>query len=467
MLNANTLINGRYRIERTLGVGGMGSVYAAHDERLGRRVALKLLRSDLAADTKSRDRFLAEAQIAAQLVHPHIVRTYDVGDAPEGPYLVQELLAGQTLDTHIPLPPQEAIAVARGVAEALSYIHGQGYVHCDIKPQNIMLQGDPATPHAVLLDFGIARVEGTATTTLIATPHYLAPERATGAAPTASSDLYALGIVLFHTLAGNPPFDAPTIHAIIEQHRTARLPPLPIAGPQKPDLEAIIRRLVAKQPHERYASAAALLADLSAVGNGAAHAQPTVAVGSVAAPVASPKQRAAVPPPIAARVATTAHKKLGLRWLALPIVFAAVLLLGSALVRDRPTNAIVPQPGASGEAIPSAGPTIDTAPALVTLPPVIGLPAAEAQVQIEAAGLQFQTGAVVQSDQPAGVVLATEPPGDQPIVAGTTIIAQISAGSPPAAPVSDDDDDDDDDDGEQERGKGKDNGKGKGKNKDD
>jgi eukaryotic-like serine/threonine-protein kinase len=302
MLQPGTLMNGRYRITRTIGSGGMGSVHAAQDERLGRQVALKLLRPDLASDQRSRERFLREAQIAAQLVHPNIVRTYDVGDAPEGPFLVQELLDGRTLDTLLPLPPQRAIPIAQSIAEALGYIHSQGYVHCDIKPQNIMLLGAPGAERVVLLDFGIARVEGTVTTTLIATPYYLAPELAMGSAPTAASDWYALGIVLFQMLADHPPFDGPTLHTIIEQHRTAPLPPLTLAAGGTPQqaaaLESIIRKLTAKQPAERYASAAALQQDLTNVQSGAIHSMPTMLVAN---PAQSAEPRATTPPPAVKR----------------------------------------------------------------------------------------------------------------------------------------------------------------------
>lgn len=267
MLQTDYVVNGRYRILDTLGIGGMGTVYAAQDERLGRHVALKVLRPEIAQDQHARERFLREAQIAAQLIHPHIVRTYDVGEAPEGPFLVQELLKGQTLDTQIPLSPSVTAMVAADIADALHAIHSQGYVHCDIKPQNIMLVGDISQARVVLLDFGIARVEGTETATLIATPHYLAPERALGAAPTAASDLYALGIVLFQALAGRPPFDAPALHAIIEQHRTAPLPPLRIAHEatvaETKAWEAIIQKLTAKDPQRRYASTAALRDELA------------------------------------------------------------------------------------------------------------------------------------------------------------------------------------------------------------
>ena len=221
MLAPGATISGRYRIIALVGSGGMGTVYRARDERLGREVALKVLRAELAAELKARAHFLREGQIAAQIVHPNVVRTFDVGDVPEGPYLVQEFLLGQTLDQLIPLPPARAAALLAGVAAALDAIHHHGYVHCDVKPGNILVKAD-GTP--VLLDFGIAHAAGIETTTLIATPHYLAPERAQGAPATVASDLYALGIVLYQAVSGQLPFTASSVHAIIEQHLAMPVP---------------------------------------------------------------------------------------------------------------------------------------------------------------------------------------------------------------------------------------------------
>ncbi|HEX6289902.1 MAG TPA: protein kinase [Herpetosiphonaceae bacterium] len=469
MLQQDTMINGRYRIVRTIGSGGMGSVYAAHDERLGRQVALKLLRADLASDPRARERFLREAQIAAQLIHPNIVRTYDVGDAPEGPYLVQELLHGRTLDTLIPLPSKHAIELTRQIADALGYIHGQGYVHCDIKPQNVMLVGaSGAEQRAVLLDFGIARVEGTATTTLIATPHYLAPELAMGSAPTAASDWYALGIVLYHMLTDHPPFDGPTIHTIIEQHRTAPLPPLKIAagaGPQETSaLEAIIRKLTAKQPEERYTSATALRNDLASVQAGAVHAMPTVVVGSqprpapaAPRPVAEPRVKASVPPPAAAVTAEQPRRDRRLWLLGLPLVL--LLLAGTALMRDR-----TPDTSANPQSSPSTAPS-PTTPSAVAVPDVVNLPVEEAQRQITEAGLVFVQGEAIQGEQAANIVLSTDPSPGQPVAPGSQVIVQVSAGPIVVAPPGNDGDDggDDDDDKKDDKDKGK---KNKGK-KDD
>lgn len=461
MIQPDTLINQRYRIVQMVGAGGMGSVYAAQDERLGRVVALKLLRADLAADQRARERFLREAQIAAQLIHPHIVRTYDVGEAPEGPYLIQELLEGHTLDTVLPLPPEQAIAVIDAVADALGYIHQHGYVHCDIKPQNMMLLGHGSNLRVVLLDFGIARVAGTDTTTLIATPHYVAPERILGSAPTPASDLYALGIVLYQTLTGQPPFDAPNMHAIIEQHRSAPLPPLNLHAANTAALETIVRKLTAKQPEQRYASAAALRHDLGALNSAPPHAQPTIVVAAAQRQDNLTPARSA-----AAALPLTNHKRIGSGYLWAPVLFAVFLLAGFA-IQQRTAGAddalLNPIPSAPAVAAPSAAPT--RAP-MATVPDVIGLPVDQAQQQIEAAGLMFVAGEAVASDQPPNTVVNTDPGPYQPLDPGSPVSVQTSGGPPVVAPVQSGNDGDiedkkkDDKPGSKDE-KDKDNGKGR------
>lgn len=450
MLNANSLINGRYRILRTVGVGGMGSVYAAQDERLGRQVALKLLRADLATDTRARERFLREAQIAAQLRHPHIVRTYDVGESPEGPYLVQELLDGDTLDAILPLPPAQAADTIDQTADALSYIHGLGYIHCDIKPHNIMLLNDPVTgtTRVVLLDFGIARVAGTDTTTLIATPHYLAPERMLGEPPSIATDLYALGIVFYQTLTGHPPFDGANLHAIIDQHRTAPLPPLNLPQPEAVALEPLIGKLAAKQPDARYPSAEAFRADLAAVRSGSLHDRATVMVSPAAVTARPAAAPVAIKPPLpaVATLAPVAHKQIGMRFLWLPLLLG-VLLLGAFAVRNGRANDATPAsiapPASVASSAPSAPATLPaseapTAPAVpvqtVSVPPVIGLPVEQAQQQIEAVGLDFVVGERVPNEQPADTVVSTTPGTDQPVAPGAQVVVQLSAGQPQIAP---------------------------------
>ncbi len=335
MLQPGTTLGGRYTIQSLVGQGGMGTIYRAHDTRLGRAVAIKLLRADLAADPSARTRFLREGQIVAPIVHPNVVRTYDAGDDPAGPYLVQEFLAGQTLDQLIPLPPARAAGIVRGIAAGLGAIHTRGYVHCDVKPQNILLR-DNGTP--VLLDFGIARAEGANTTTLIATPHYLAPERAQGAPPTPAADLYALGIVLFQVLTGHPPFDGPSVHTIIQQHIETPIPPLRIDDPAAPVLDRIIARLTAKRPEDRYPSTDAVEQDLATVERGTLHAQPTVVVptarpGGVAPPpVALPQASRTIKPPSAA----PAWRRQ--RWMAVLTLPILLLLLGYGIARARRTS---------------------------------------------------------------------------------------------------------------------------------
>lgn len=360
----------------------MGGVFAAHDERLGRDVALKMLRSDLAADAQAHERFLREARIAAQMRHPNVVHTFDVGDAPEGPYLIQELLEGHTL-TSEQLPPRRVLAVMRDITSALRYIHEQGFLHCDLKPANIMLV-DGET-RAVLLDFGIARDAGADPSSLIATPLYLAPERIHGAAPSAASDLYALGIVLYVMLSGQPPFSGPDINAILVQHQSAPLPPLALADPAAKALVAIATRLAAKEPSERYPSAAALLVDLQRVEDGAVDELPTLPVSlPVPLPAAVPAEAvrlAAVaslavasptlPVPVAAPPPSPAAPKHAAKawWPLLPLLLL-LLIAGTALMRPDTGAATENQPPA-----PSAAPSIASTPtATQPAPPPTAVP---------------------------------------------------------------------------------------------
>ncbi len=361
MYNIGATIADRYVVEAVVGHGGMGTIYRAQDTRLGRTVAIKVLRPDLAADPNACARFLREGQIAAQMVHTNVVRTYDAGEDTSGPFLVQELLSGRTLDALIPLPPQRAASILSDIASALAYIHHRGYLHCDIKPTNILLKQD-GTP--VLLDFGIARAEGADATTLIATPHYLAPERAQGGPPTIAADLYALGIVLYQSIEGHPPFDASSIPAIIQQHTTVPVPPLTIASPATPVLDAVIARLTAKQPSQRYTLAETVKDDLAAVARNAGHAFPTVAVAA-AVPGASANHAASPPvlprPPsqhiqqaVSAWSNMPAWRKR--RWLAGIVGFLFVISLGYVLARGERADVQgapnVPQP-AIVEPLPS------------------------------------------------------------------------------------------------------------------
>lgn len=422
MMQPGALVNNRYRIEHVVGTGGMGTVYAAHDLRLGRKVAVKLLREDLTGDSKMRDRFLSEAQIAARVVHPNIVRTYDVGIDGDRLYLVQELLQGQSLEQAIPLAVDRALAIADDIAAGLQLLHAQGYVHCDIKPQNLWLRPND---EAVLLDFGIARLAGTATSTLIATPHYLAPERTEGMPPTPASDLYSLGIVLFQMLSGHVPFEGTDMHAILQAHRATPVPPLRIAEGAAPALDAIIAHLTAKAPEDRYPSAQVLREDLVALRLGrlvvAVHAARTQVVR------ASPSSR---PAGVAGGGRPRAHWPARLR----PYLFAAVaslaLLLLFALAQargDEPAGKAAPTPQGI-----IAVETVSTLPRLV--PNVVGQDQAVAAGVLNDQGLQIEVAAVEANAQPAGAILRQEPVANAPVPADARIRVTVSGG--PATPTS-------------------------------
>lgn len=473
MLEPGTIVGERYTIKSQIGQGGMGTVYCARDERLGRDVALKVLRADIAADATERNRFIREGQIAAQIAHPNVVRTYDAGDDPAGPFLVQEFLTGQTLDQLIPQPPRRAAGILLGIAAALGYMHSRGLVHCDVKPQNILLR-DSGTP--VLLDFGIARAEGTAQTTLIATPHYLAPERAKGAAPSAASDLYALGIVLYQTIAGSPPFDAPDVHAIIQQHINLPVPALAGSDPLIPVLNRIVARLTAKQPADRYPSAEALQEDLAAVERNQLHAQPTVAVEQLQVRPAS-ALRTTVPPALntalAAWSAMPAWDRR--RWLVIVAVPLILLLIGASLIRARRNT-----PAAEGaQPVPAQAPAATT-PQMTTIdvPDVKGLQYTAASQLLAQHGLVAQLGDERVAPAAPGIVIEMQPAAASTLPAGDVVILHVSAGAstaadtppasepvaPPANPVAPGDNNAGNPPG---KDKGHDNGKDKDKDQDD
>lgn len=267
-----TTLAGRYRLEELLGTGGMSRVHAAHDELLDRRVAVKLLRGELASDRIVRERMLREARAAASLAHPNAVGVFDVGEDEGVPFLVMEYVDGRTLTDLLrergPLPAAEAVAIADAVLAALQAAHERGLVHRDVKPSNILLPADGS--EAKLADFGIAKgiqeaASGlTATGTVIGTPRYLAPEQAAGQRATAATDLYAVGILAYELLSGAPPFNEGSAVAIAVAHQRRPAPPLTEAAPDVPPaLAAVVHRALEKAPGDRFASAGDMRAALA------------------------------------------------------------------------------------------------------------------------------------------------------------------------------------------------------------
>ncbi|MFE7457689.1 protein kinase [Streptomyces sp. NPDC057554] len=259
--------DGRYRMTYRLGRGGMAEVYAAEDVRLGRTVAVKLLRSDLAEDPNSKARFTREAQSVAGLNHHAIVAVYDSGEDTVGgqtvPYIVMELVEGRTirdllLTAEAP-PPEQALIIVSGVLEALAYSHQHGIVHRDIKPANVIITDSGAVK---VMDFGIARAlhgaQSTMTQTgmVMGTPQYLSPEQALGKAVDHRSDLYATGCLLYELLALRPPFTGETPLSVVYQHvQDMPVPPSEVSDVVPPELDGLVMRSLAKDPDDRFQSA--------------------------------------------------------------------------------------------------------------------------------------------------------------------------------------------------------------------
>jgi serine/threonine-protein kinase len=250
-------------LEREVGAGGMATVYLAADIRHQRKVAVKVLRPDLAA-TVGAERFLREITTTANLRHPHILPLYDSGEGAGFLYYVMPFVEGETLRDRLrresPLPVDEALRIADEVADALHYAHGRGVVHRDVKPENVLLENG----HAVVADFGIAHVlhgAGDDKLTMagmsLGTPHYMSPEQVTGESVDARADLYALGCMLFEMLSGAPPFSGPNPMAIMMRHVMDPVPSLALTSPAvAAHVSAAVERALAKQADDRFATLA-------------------------------------------------------------------------------------------------------------------------------------------------------------------------------------------------------------------
>ena len=258
-----------YKVERALGAGGMATVYLAEDVKHRRKVAVKVMRPELAA-TVGADRFLREVEIAAQLSHPHILPVYDSGEAGGILYYVMPYVEGESLQERMQresqLPVEDAIRIAREVAEALAYAHERNIIHRDIKPANIMM----SRGHALVADFGIARAMGggasiTQTGLAVGTPQYMSPEQASGSQGVdGRADVYALGCVIYEMLAGEAPFTGPTPQAIITRSLTENARSLNASRVGlPPSLDGIVARALAKSPADRFQSPGALADALS------------------------------------------------------------------------------------------------------------------------------------------------------------------------------------------------------------
>lgn len=306
-MNGPSVIADRYRLDQEIGRGGMAEVWRAHDLRLGRDVAVKLMSPALASDPGYLVRFFSEAQAVASINDRHVVAVLDFGETDDRPFLVMELVTGGCLSdvTGAPVDPGYATTVVAEAARGAGAAHAAGIVHRDIKPGNILLSDEGVK----LGDFGIASASGaeklTATGATLGSPHYMSPEQATGAPVTPASDVYSLGCVLYELLTGTRPFQGDNITAIAIAHAERDPePPRAVTPDLDPVLDALVMRCLAKDPEQRYRDGNELAAALEA------HAQ----------------DRPLVAGPVAARAATGGRR----RWPAAAALAALLIASGVA-----------------------------------------------------------------------------------------------------------------------------------------
>ncbi len=417
----------RYELGDVLGRGGMAEVHRGRDLRLGREVAIKMLKVDLARDPTFQARFRREAQSAASLNHPAIVAVYDTGedridDLPTGapiPYIVMEFVNGETLREVLhsgrKLLPERAMEIVAETLQALDYSHRHGIVHRDIKPANVMLT---RTGDVKVMDFGIARavtdssMTMTQTSAVIGTAQYLSPEQARGEQVDARSDLYSTGCMLFELLTGRPPFVGDSPVSVAYQH-VREEPPVPSTlNPELPPaVDAIVAKSLAKNREDRYQSAAEMRDDLQRYLAGRPIAAPAVA----SAPTQRLSPMSAAPttallPGTGYDTGQRGEQRRGNRaaaWLLGAVAVLAVVALGLALATS----------------------LFDGGTAQVTVPDVAGQTQPEAEAELAAAGLDVGPP-VRRSDDavPVDVVIETQPPGGDEVATGSSVSLVLSTG---------------------------------------
>lgn len=466
-------IDGRYRLLRRIGSGGMADVWLAEDPHLQRRVALKVLHARFAQDREFVERFRREAEAAAGLQHPNVVAVFDRGDVDGTYYIAMQLLEGPSLKDLIDrgLTPEEAVGLIRQVLEGAGFGHRHGVVHRDLKPQNVIVDEDGK---ATVTDFGIARAgasEITQAGSVMGTPHYLSPEQAQGQAVTAVSDLYSIGVMLYEALAGRIPFEADSAVAIaMKQVSQTPQRPSSIAPAVSPALDAVVMRALEKDPGQRFQSAEAFIAALDS------------AVEDPGAKNGGTATFAPLPPPVATTGEEGPEEEERRRKRLLAILVAAAVLLGAllgfALTRDTTTevrnvtgnqlgvaislleqdgfevgdvtrvqrevtaNTVLEQDPAAGEASlecaflgffcskPKVGLTVSAGPGSATVPGgLAGDEEARAVAAVEGAGFEPQVERVNSEAVAAGLVIEVVPSGGSTVTRGSTVTIEVSRGA--------------------------------------
>lgn len=471
-IGEGSTIDGRYRLLRRIGSGGMADVWLAEDAHLQRQVALKVLHRRFAQDREFVERFRREAEAAAGLQHPNIVAVFDRGDVEGTYYIAMQLLEGRSLKEPIDsgLAPEQAVGLVRQVLVAAGFAHRHGVVHRDLKPQNAIVDGEGKV---TVTDFGIARAgasEITQAGSVMGTPHYLSPEQAQGLDVTAVSDLYSVGVILYEALTGRVPFEADSAIAIaMKQVSQAPQRPSSIEPRVSPALDAVVMRALEKEPGRRFQSAEAFIAALdAALKNPGAEGEGTAAFAPLPASVAT----------VEGADEENEKKRRRRRWL---LVGAAVLigiLVGFTLTRDTTTEV----PGVTGNQLnvaialleqegfkvgevtrvqreaaantvleqdPAASPpeaslecafvrffcskpkvalTVSAGPGTAKVPSTAGLSSEEATEAVEVAGFEAQLSEVNSAQVEAGLVIKSDPSGGTTATRGSVVTLTVSKG---------------------------------------
>jgi eukaryotic-like serine/threonine-protein kinase len=399
-LEAETVVDGRYRVLHRLGSGGMAEVYCAQDLQLGRKVALKILYRRFAEDGEFVERFRREASSAAGLQHQHVVAVYDRGEYDGTYYIAMEYLEGRSLKTIVqqeaPLDADRAIDLIIQVLRAARFAHRRGIIHRDLKPHNVIVDADG---RAKVTDFGIARAgasDMTQTGSIMGTAQYLSPEQAQGHAVSAASDIYSIGIMLYELLTARVPFDGESA-VTIALKQVNELPERPsVLNPAiTPELEAVVMRALEKDPARRFPDAESFISALQAARDGTA----TGLVVAVVPPPLDPPSEAYA---YAEEPLPPREPREGGRWW---LWLLAVLVAGAGLA------AVLLLPGTQK----------------VTVPTVVGADQANAEAKLRQDGFRVDT-TLKTAEQPKGQVIGQDPSGGTRAKKGSTVTLTVSDG---------------------------------------
>ncbi|MBN1872666.1 MAG: protein kinase [Anaerolineae bacterium] len=437
-----TILNQRYHLVELVGAGGMATVYRAYDQLLERYVAVKFLREPYASNPAFRQRFLEEARAAARLDHPHIVRLYDVGeDEQHRPYIIMEMVEGEDLKAVIrrsgPLSVPRALELARQICAGVGHAHRASLIHCDLKPQNILV-----TPEGEIkvADFGIARAfQGDIDTSkpeekvIWGSPHYISPEQATGRTPTPASDVYSIGVIMYEMLSGVPPFHDPDPTTLVMKHLREEPAPLTSLNPRIPPmLEWLVRKVLSKEPANRYRNADQLgIAIDEYQRQGAVTTAPHHSATSATPPPPTTVSSLTTPVPDVQEHEVSLHQRQeGPDW----ILWALLVVAAVTVIGLIPLWGYVYQIYTTTDPIPTVLPVVNTLTPepdieMVSVPNLVSLSATDAQRLAESLGLQIQVlGEQEASNARPGAILEQTPNSGTQVPVDSTISVVIAAG---------------------------------------